>query len=90
MGTDGLFDNLYDPDIEACLKPNVVVGKKAAEVTEQVFDLVNPEETANCMAKKAYALSKDRSYVSPFADEAMKCGKRYVGGKEDDITVIVS
>ena len=42
------------------------------------------------MANKAYILGKDRNYMSPFARGAMKCGKRYLGGKEDDITVIVT
>ena len=63
MGTDGLFDNLFDRDIEQCLYPSVQPVKD----TQDQFDLVNPEKVANCMASKAYQLSKDRTYMSPFA-----------------------
>ena len=86
MGTDGLFDNLYDPDIEGCLKPNV----RAVKEQPEQFELFEPAKAANCMASKAYNLSKNKTYGSPFAKGAMQCGLRYVGGKEDDITVIVS
>ena len=42
------------------------------------------------MAKKAYNLSKDKMYMSPFAKGAWQARMPYRGGKEDDITVIVS
>ena len=77
MGTDGLFDNLYDRDIEQCLYP----GIQPVKDKQDEFDLVNPEKVANCMATKAYALSKDRTYMSPFAMGAYQAGKRYAGGK---------
>jgi len=35
-------------------------------------------------------LSHDKEYRSPFSVAASKEGKRYIGGKKDDITVIVS
>jgi len=35
-------------------------------------------------------LSHDKGYKSPFAIAASKTGKKYIGGKKDDITVIVS
>ena len=54
MGTDGLFDNLYDRDIEACLKPAIT------SVSEDVFELKDPDGAAKCIAKKAYDLSHDR------------------------------
>ena len=61
MGTDGLFDNLYDRDIEACLRPSI------SDVGNETYLLNNPDQTAECIAKKAYGLSKDRSYHSPFS-----------------------
>ena len=92
MGTDGLFDNLYDHDIETCLRPGVkaVEVPKGEKKEDSLFELVNAANVANCMAGKAYGLSKDRRYMSPFAKGAEKIGKRYIGGKEDDITVIVT
>ena len=86
MGTDGLFDNLYDRDIHGCLLPSV----KAIKEKKEEFELIDPEKVANCMAKKAYNLSKQRNYFSPFSNGARQAGKRHIGGKEDDITVIVT
>ena len=90
MGTDGLFDNLFDEDVEKCLYPYVAKAASEKQTAEQAFELKDPEAAANCMAKKAYSLSKERRYMSPFAQGALQAGKRYIGGKEDDITVIVS
>lgn len=39
MGSDGLFDNLYDEDIRNCIIPYL-----------KSKTLVNLEESANCMA----------------------------------------
>ena len=84
MGTDGLFDNLYDHDIEMCLKPGI------KDKGNQIYELTNPDGTAECIARKAYGLSKDRRYFSPFSKGARESGRRHIGGKSDDITVIVS
>ena len=86
MGTDGLFDNLFDEDIETCLKPSI----EPVKGTTDKFKMLDPEATAKCIGDKAYKMSKDRRYNSPFAVGALKSGKRYIGGKEDDITVIVA
>ena len=32
MGTDGLFDNLFDEDIEKCLKPAMSVDSNTKKV----------------------------------------------------------
>lgn len=42
------------------------------------------------MANKAERFSLDKSYESPFAKNAKLNGKYYHGGKQDDITVVVS
>jgi len=86
MGTDGLFDNLYDKDIETCLNPSI----RPVRGTTDKFKLLEPEATAKCIGNKAYNMSKDRSYKSPFSVGAIKANKYYIGGKEDDITVIVA
>ena len=46
------------------------------------------EEICDCLGRKSYALSRDRSYNSPFAQHARAAGKFYKGGKEDDITIV--
>jgi len=80
-GTDGLFDNLYEEDII-----------KSAESMLEFFD--DPQDFADNLAhtlvEKAIIKGWDKSYKSPFARNASKKGKRFIGGKLDDTTVIVS
>ena len=45
---------------------------------------------ADCIARTAYVLGKDRQFDSPFAQGARQVGKYYRGGKHDDITVVVA
>jgi hypothetical protein len=45
---------------------------------------------ADCIARTAYELGKNKNFDSPFAKAARAVGKRYVGGKADDISVIVA
>lgn len=44
---------------------------------------------ADSIKHRAYELSKDPKHNSPFSKSAKKHGKRFDGGKEDDITVVV-
>ena len=83
MGSDGLFDNLFDDDIKQCLESQMLEWNKK-------FRLKSMDDTATCISDKAYKLSKDRRYDSPFAKGAREAGQMYFGGKKDDITVIVS
>ena len=77
VGSDGVFDNLFDSDILACLP------KETRECKVQ--------EAANCLANKSLEFSKRGDwYDSPFSVNARKHKKKYAGGKEDDITVVVS
>ena len=52
MGTDGLFDNVFDEDMKPCL------------VKENIEE---PYKAAKCIGDFAYAKSHDRRYESPFA-----------------------
>ena len=79
MGSDGLFDNLYDEDILKCVYPNL-----------KSQNLQNPNEVAVCLANNAEEKSLDKKYFSPFAKGAKQSGRYYMGGKHDDITVIVA
>lgn len=79
MASDGMFDNLYDTDVHDCIKPYLV--KDALE------DL---QRASECLADKAEKLGDDEHYFSPFAKGAKEHGKRFMGGKADDIVVIVA
>jgi len=60
VGTDGLFDNLYDEKIIELLSP-FVRGQAALE---------DPNLVADVIAKEAEKFSRDPYYVSPFAKSA--------------------
>eukprot|EP00249_Psilotum_nudum_P021016 c27935_g1_i5 orf=60-1130(+) len=88
MGSDGLFDNVYDRDIETIVRHFGGADKDSAQCT------------ARALAKLASKHSMDAKYESPYCQEAISqgydlpiwkklLGKKFTGGKLDDITVIV-
>ncbi|XP_059285513.1 probable protein phosphatase 2C 55 [Lycium ferocissimum] len=76
-GTDGLFDNLYNNDINAI----VVHATRAG---------LGPQMTAQKIAALARQRAQDKNRQTPFSAAAQEAGFRYYGGKLDDITVVVS
>lgn len=89
LGTDGIFDNLYDQDVLKCLKPEVTYANPIHP--RDHFNLLDPQGAANCLASIAEKLSYDKTYDSPFAVNARAAGRSHrIGGKDDDITVIVA
>ena len=81
VGSDGLFDNLYNQDVLDCLDLEKQLNGATA--------LASHEKAAVCLADKSEEYSYRKDYFSPFAKGAKESGKRYMGGKDDDITVIV-
>jgi protein phosphatase PTC7 len=98
--SDGVIDNIDPHEYHAC------IGKYqwSKSLTGPTIDLINAHlkgyfhenelvsysAVADCIARKAYFLGKDKTYDSPFARSAARYGKRYLGGKHDDITVTVA
>ena len=79
--SDGVSDNLFPTEFHACLD-----SAMDKENSLQSFSLA-----ADCIARKAYFLGKDKKFDSPFAQGARKAGwENYRGGKHDDITVVVA
>ncbi|XP_074294315.1 putative protein phosphatase 2C 55 [Silene latifolia] len=76
-GTDGLFDNMFDNEI-------------AALVVEAMKEGVEPQITAQNIANIAQQKAQDCHRKSPFSAAAHDAGLSYIGGKLDDITVVVS
>lgn len=77
--TDGFYDNLYDQDI--------------VNITERYYTKHSSGNLANLLPKilvqEALKKSWDKTYKSPFSRNAAKVGRKYIGGKLDDITVLV-
>ncbi|KAF9593766.1 hypothetical protein IFM89_025391 [Coptis chinensis] len=76
VGTDGLFDNLFDLEI-------------VEEVNKGIRDGLDPNEVAYIIAGIAWLRSYDNQ-PTPFAKQAKMAGKHCSGGKKDDISVIVA
>lgn len=74
VASDGLWDNVFDDNI-------------CAEVVRQS----NPTEMANTLASIAKQNSTMSTFCSPFYMKALQHNKQMpMGGKPDDITVIVA
>jgi protein phosphatase PTC7 len=79
LGSDGLWDNMFNEDVVA------MVGK-ARRTNGGMLDCYKLSEK---IAQETLAVSRDKNRESPFGVHAKLAGKRFYGGKEDDITVVV-
>ncbi|XP_016477988.1 putative protein phosphatase 2C 55 [Nicotiana tabacum] len=79
MGTDGLFDNVHDFELELVVNNGVDSWESDA-----------PHTLAWRIAQYALENSKNTELYTPFARECSKAGFEQRGGKYDDITVIVA
>nr|BAU61579.1 serine/threonine phosphatase, family 2C [Gonium pectorale] len=76
LGTDGLWDNCFDEEVASVLK---YCGDRSMDVAKM----------AQVLAHYARHRASDSKFASPFAYAAFQAGYAYMGGKMDDITVIV-
>lgn len=78
-GTDGLFDNMFDEELERVVRMGAALGLPAKNM-------------ADVIAGVAYEMSRNRARDSPFSVESRRHHRadRWSGGKEDDITVVVA
>jgi protein phosphatase PTC7 len=81
LGTDGLWDNVWMGKIEEEIAAAGRAGVDAAALAKRI--------AAN-LSELAHANGKDRTFFSPFAQEAARAGFRHLGGKLDDVTVLAS
>ncbi|CAO1396520.1 unnamed protein product [Diamesa hyperborea] len=79
VATDGVFDNV----------PKKLLLETLKEV-EGERDAVKLQMTANSIALMARSLSFDSSFMSPFAISARRNNINTIGGKPDDITVLLA
>ena len=76
LGSDGLFDNVYDEEIVDICKND---------------PSEDPQKIADSIAQLASKFANHRTRLSPFAKAAQQQGHLFfIGGKLDDITVLVS
>lgn len=80
LGTDGVFDNLY----------SISVLNTLENLWQQSQQDFTSQNIADALAKRAFDLSLDQNYFSPFSMNAiLNAGMLFRGGKSDDITVSV-
>lgn len=82
--TDGVLDNIFDKELVEIVAASIKLHSQKHSM-EEIPDLV-----AQDIALKAREFSKDRKRNSPFAIEANKHQFKFMGGKEDDITVVTA
>ncbi|KAI7905854.1 phosphatase 2C-like domain-containing protein [Cokeromyces recurvatus] len=92
MGSDGLFDNLFDKEILAIVKKYVsaytLPGTRNCPPRVLSMD---PQKISDALAERAKVVSLSKLNVdSPFQERAVNEGLYYQGGKADDISVIVA
>ncbi|CAH0390608.1 unnamed protein product [Bemisia tabaci] len=79
LATDGVFDNVPD---------SLLISELCRVQGER--DLVKIQTVANTIALMARKLAFDQRFMSPFAKSARENGIYTVGGKPDDITVLLA
>jgi len=84
LGSDGLFDNLFDEEIVAMVTRHL----RGSATPRSVADI--PAELADDLVAEARDASLDRRRTSPFELRAVSAEIFYEGGKPDDICVIVA
>ncbi|XP_022154888.1 probable protein phosphatase 2C 26 isoform X2 [Momordica charantia] len=83
MGSDGLFDNVFDHEILATATKNVDV----VEAAKALANLAS-SHSADKMFESPYSLeARSKGYDVPFWKKIL--GMKLTGGKLDDITVVV-
>lgn len=81
VGSDGLWDNLHRSKIVDIVKPYFIKNNGCIKDDANII--------AEIIAKEAEKHSLLQHYMSPFAENARAYNYEYIGGKPDDITVVV-
>eukprot|EP00877_Chromochloris_zofingiensis_P009623 jgi/Chrzof1/4914/Cz15g04100.t1 len=77
VGSDGLWDNVFTEEV-------ATIVSKCKDKGE------SPEMAAQVLCRYARMRASDAKYHSPFSYSAVQAGFVHLGGKMDDITVLVS
>ncbi|XP_064461225.1 protein phosphatase PTC7 homolog [Ornithodoros turicata] len=78
MATDGLFDNL----------PENMIVSELAQLKDVGLESI--QQTVNSLALQARRLAFDEAHLSPFSLRARDNGIEAIGGKPDDITILLA
>jgi serine/threonine protein phosphatase PrpC len=82
MGSDGLFDNVFDEEIVA------VVNESMAGCRTDLRGV--PRRVMEALLMRASTAASDEHGQTPFSERAVEHGYFSCGGKPDDISVVVA
>jgi protein phosphatase PTC7 len=89
FGTDGLFDNLFVYELTNIINEYIKNNSNGAE-NRFVPSFFHSRKLAKKLVKRAYFKTKDHTSKTPFQKEYYRAkGRKYIGGKVDDITAVV-
>ncbi|KAA8495707.1 putative protein phosphatase 2C 80 [Porphyridium purpureum] len=80
LGTDGLFDNCFTEDI---------MSEVIRHERRRLLEALDPAYLSESLARMAHSYAMDTRRDTPFAMNARQAGHIFMGGKMDDITVVV-
>ncbi|CBZ49768.1 putative T-cell activation protein phosphatase 2C [Neospora caninum Liverpool] len=90
MGSDGLFDNLFDEDILHVVNKLCWGASKPGEPPSTDPHVVAEKLLEMAMIAANGCSDSEKAYLTPYAEGAfLELGKRLYGGKPDDITAVV-
>ncbi|GKV20729.1 hypothetical protein SLEP1_g30811 [Rubroshorea leprosula] len=84
MGSDGLFDNVFDQEIVSTLKTH---GDDVAEAAKALADLARNHSLDSTFDSPYSLEARSKGFEVPFWKKLL--GMKLTGGKLDDVTVIV-
>jgi protein phosphatase PTC7 len=105
VASDGLFDNVYEDDIERIVQTKLTVLNKNYPSSGKSAKHTSPRTTVgttllgfdNAMSDLSHTLTvvaslnaRKKRGRSPYSDAATDAGVLYEGGKEDDITIVAA
>eukprot|EP01066_Platyproteum_vivax_P016413 Platyproteum_vivax@DN7116_c0_g1_i1.p1 len=88
MGSDGVFDNIFDHEV--CGLCSLTMSPSEALVMGDADLAMSPSRVAETVARAARHRSRDCRARTPFSRHARQNGVFFLGGKTDDITVVAS
>ncbi|KAL8443623.1 hypothetical protein Emed_006704 [Eimeria media] len=86
LGTDGVFDNLFDYEI--CGIANLTLSPFEARLLENETSATSATAVATAIGEAAAHRSRSLTARTPFMKHARQEGSFFTGGKMDDITVV--
>ncbi|KAK8844567.1 hypothetical protein IAR55_006414 [Kwoniella newhampshirensis] len=85
VGSDGLMDNLFDEDILDTLAQYA----SPSHIPPNAFPSFSPQHVSEALCRRARSVSELVTATTPFMCKAIEEGIDFVGGKKDDISVLV-